>query len=225
MTTLGQRLKQAREAAGVSQGKLAEAVGMRQPSIQAIEKGEVRGTKHLLAIARALSVDPDWLETGRANPAPAARHAPAAASIIEIEGDAYARLPLYDIRAQAGRGSLAYDGEPIGWRVFDLNWIKTVSRAPIEQLKVVEVAGDSMEPTLYKGDHVLVDLGNRAIAQHGLFVLRLDESLMVKRVQKSFSTGTVRIISDNPKYHAEEITEDGRLDVIGRVVWIGRNVG
>lgn len=225
MTTLGQRLKQAREAAGVSQGKLAEAVGMRQPSIQAIEKGEVRGTKHLLAIARTLNVDPDWLETGRANPAPAARHAPAAASIIEIEGDAYARLPLYDIRAQAGRGSLAYDGEPIGWRVFDLNWIKTVSRAPIEQLKVVEVAGDSMEPTLYKGDHVLVDLGNRAIAQHGLFVLRLDESLMVKRVQKSFSTGTVRIISDNPKYHAEEISEDGRLDVIGRVVWIGRNVG
>lgn len=225
MTTLGQRLKQAREAAGVSQGKLAEAVGMRQPSIQAIEKGEVRGTKHLLAIARALSVDPDWLETGRANPAPAARHAPAAASIIEIEGDAYARLPLYDIRAQAGRGSLAYDGEPIGWRVFDLNWIKTVSRAPIEQLKVVEVAGDSMEPTLYKGDHVLVDLGNRAIAQHGLFVLRLDESLMVKRVQKLFATGTVRIISDNPKYDAEEISEDGRLDVIGRVVWIGRNVG
>lgn len=225
MTTLGQRLKQAREAAGVSQGKLAEAVGMRQPSIQAIEKGEVRGTKHLLAIARTLNVDPDWLETGRANPAPAARHAPAAASIIEIEGDAYARLPLYDIRAQAGRGSLAYDGEPIGWRVFDLNWIKTVSRAPIDQLKVVEVAGDSMEPTLYKGDHVLVDLGNRAIAQHGLFVLRLDESLMVKRVQKLFATGTVRIISDNPKYDAEEISEDGRLDVIGRVVWIGRNVG
>lgn len=225
MTTLGQRLKQAREAAGISQGKLAEAVGMRQPSIQAIEKGEVRGTKHLLAIARALNVDPDWLETGRANASPAARHAPAAASIVEIEGDAYARLPLYDIRAQAGRGSLAYDGEPIGWRVFDLNWIKTVSRAPIEQLKVVEVSGDSMEPTLYKGDHVLVDLGNRAIAQHGLFVLRLDESLMVKRVQKLFASGTVRIISDNPKYDAEEISEDGRLDVIGRVVWIGRNVG
>lgn len=210
----------------MSQGKLAEAVGMRQPSIQAIEKGEVRGTKHLLAIARTLNVDPDWLETGRAAPlSSSGRHVAASASIIEIEGDTYARLPLYDIRAQAGRGSLAYDGEPIGWRVFDLNWIKTVSRAPIEQLKVVEVSGDSMEPTLYKGDHVLVDLGNRAIAQHGLFVLRLDESLMVKRVQKLFASGTVRIISDNPKYDAEEISEDGRLDVIGRVVWIGRNVG
>lgn len=210
----------------MSQGKLADAVGMRQPSIQAIEKGEVRGTKHLLAIARALNVDPDWLETGRAAPSSSSgRHVAASASIIEIEGDTYARLPLYDIRAQAGRGSLAYDGEPIGWRVFDLNWIKTVSRAPIEQLKVVEVSGDSMEPTLYKGDHVLVDLGNRAIAQHGLFVLRLDESLMVKRVQKLFASGTVRIISDNPKYDAEEISEDGRLDVIGRVVWIGRNVG
>jgi len=223
--SLGTRIRQTREAAGMSQQKLAEAVGMRQPSIQEIETGKVRGTKHLVAIARALGVDPDWLQTGRAHGTPAARHAPAGASIIEIEGETYARLPLYDIRAQAGRGSLAYDGDPIGWRVFDLNWIKSVSRAPVDQLKVVEVSGDSMEPTLYKGDHVLVDLSNKAIAQHGLFVLRLDESLMVKRVQKLFATGTVRIISDNPKYDAEEISEDGRLDVIGRVVWIGRNVG
>ena len=223
--SLGTRLLQAREAAGLSQKQLAQAVGIRQPSINAIENGKSRGTRHLVAIARALDVDPDWLQTGRPHGTPVARHASAAASIIEIEGDTYARLPLYDIRAQAGRGSLAYDGDPIGWRVFDLNWVKTVSRAPIDQLKVVEVSGDSMEPTLYKGDHVLVDLGNRAIAQHGLFVLRLDESLMVKRVQKSFATGAIRIISDNPKYEPEEIDESDRLDVIGRVVWIGRNVG
>lgn len=213
------------KTAGLSQGDLAKAVGISQPTINALLSGKSQGTKHLVAIARALDVTPDWLQTGRDTNVLPAKHRPAAASIIEIEGETYARLPMYDIRAQAGRGSLAYDGDPIGWRVFDLNWIKTVSRASIEQLKVVEVSGDSMEPTLFKGDHVLIDLGNRAIAQHGLFVLRLDDSLMVKRVQKLFATATVRIISDNPKYAAEEISEEGRLEVIGRVVWIGRNVG
>lgn len=213
------------KTAKLTQGGLAEAVGITQPTINALLSGKSQGTKHLVAIARALDVTPDWLQTGRDDNVLPAKHRPAAASIIEIEGETYARLPMYDIRAQAGRGSLAYDGDPIGWRVFDLNWIKTVSRASIEQLKVVEVSGDSMEPTLFKGDHVLIDLGNRAIAQHGLFVLRLDDSLMVKRVQKLFATATVRIISDNPKYAAEEISEEGRLEVIGRVVWIGRNVG
>ena len=225
MTTLAHRLQQAMKTAGLSQGDLAKAVGISQPTINALLSGKSQGTKHLVAIARALDVTPDWLQTGRDTNVLPAKHRPAAASIIEIEGETYARLPMYDIRAQAGRGSLAYDGDPIGWRVFDLNWIKTVSRASIEQLKVVEVSGDSMEPTLFKGDHVLIDLGNRAIAQHGLFVLRLDDSLMVKRVQKLFATATVRIISDNPKYAAEEISEEGRLEVIGRVVWIGRNVG
>ena len=225
MTTLAHRLQQAMKTAGLSQGDLAKAVGISQPTINALLSGKSQGTKHLVAIARALDVTPDWLQTGRDTNVLPAKHRPAAASNLEIEGETYARLPMYDIRAQAGRGSLAYDGDPIGWRVFDLNWIKTVSRASIEQLKVVEVSGDSMEPTLFKGDHVLIDLGNRAIAQHGLFVLRLDDSLMVKRVQKLFATATVRIISDNPKYAAEEISEEGRLEVIGRVVWIGRNVG
>lgn len=62
MDSLGTRLRTAREKAGLSQAELARRVGIKQPSIQAIESGKVAGTKHLNTIARVLSVDPNWLE-------------------------------------------------------------------------------------------------------------------------------------------------------------------
>lgn len=146
-------------------------------------------------------------------------------SIVEVEGEEFARVPLFAQRASAGHGALAEDAEPKGWRLFDLAWIRTMSRSRLDMLKVIEVAGDSMEATLHNGDHVLIDLGRRSLAQPGIFVLRLDDELVVKRIQKKFRSGAVTLISDNPKYQAEEIKDPADLDVVGRVVWLGRNVG
>ena len=225
------RLRRARERAGFkTASEAAKWLGVESPTYLAHENGS-RGIKGdaLQKYAKRFKVEISWLLTGEGAPLetklPTKSHGHEGPSIIEVEGDTYARLPLYDIRAQAGRGALAYDGAPIGWRLFDFNWIKSASRSAIEDLKVIEVSGDSMEPTLYKGDHVLVDLQNTALAQPGLFVLRLDESLMVKRVQKLIKSGNVRVISDNPRYEAEEISDENRISVIGRVIWIGRSVG
>ena len=226
-----ERLREARESAGFKTGTdAAKFLGVATQTYLAHENGNRdvptdAGERY----AARFKVDFAWLMTGRGEmrgkSAPGAPLHFEAATIVQVEGDTYARLPVFDIRAQAGKGALAYDGEPIGWRLFDYSWIKSVSRAPIDQLKVVEVAGDSMEPTLYKGDHVLIDLGDVALARHGLFVLRLDDSLIVKRVQKTFKTGAVRIISDNPKYDTEEIEDPDRLSVVGRVIWLGRSLG
>jgi transcriptional regulator with XRE-family HTH domain len=62
MQTVADRLKYAREKRGMSQTGLATAVGITFQSIQAIEGGG--GSKHLSAIARALRVNLDWLESG-----------------------------------------------------------------------------------------------------------------------------------------------------------------
>ena len=226
-----ERLQEARKAAGFKTGtEAANSLGVEVPTYLGHENGS-RGIKPaaLQKYAKRFRVDVGWLLTGEASKAVPLvnKQSPThdGASIVQVEGDTYARLPLYDIRAQAGKGSLAYDGEPIGYRLFDFNWIKTASRSAIELLKVIEVSGDSMEPTLYARDHVLVDLANIALAQPGLFVLRIDDSLMVKRVQKLIGSGSIKIISDNPRYETEEITDENRISVVGRVIWIGRSVG
>lgn len=64
MDTLGHRVKTARRAAGLSQRSLADKVGISQVSIQHIESGRNDGSKHLISIAKALKVNPDWLQEG-----------------------------------------------------------------------------------------------------------------------------------------------------------------
>ena len=146
-------------------------------------------------------------------------------TVTKIEGIEYARLPVYDIKASAGRGSLVDDGEPISWRLFEMNWVRGLGSAKLENLAVIEVDGDSMWETLHDGDHVLVDRSRKALAQPGIFVLNLEGQLIVKRVSMDFQTKAVTIISDNPRYPQQVVDAPNKLDVVGRVVWLGRNIG
>ena len=79
-----------------------------------------------------------------------------------------------------------------------------------------------MEPTIYGGDRVLVDHTVRAVDHGGFYVLRLDDANIVKRCEKDYATKAVQIISDNPRYPIQSVKSSDRLQVIGRVIWIGR---
>jgi len=68
MEGIAERLKRAREAAGLTQPELAAKVGVSQGTIGNIETGLRKRPRDLLAIAAALRVDPHWLETGKTSP-------------------------------------------------------------------------------------------------------------------------------------------------------------
>lgn len=66
---LGKRLKLARDRRGMTQEQLAElastdAQPISQPSLAMLEKRDSESTTHLFALARALRVNPEWLQTG-----------------------------------------------------------------------------------------------------------------------------------------------------------------
>jgi transcriptional regulator with XRE-family HTH domain len=65
MATIGDRVRLVREQLGISQSRLAKAVKIAPQTIQQLEAGDSQGSKHLLAIARELRVNPDWLLTGK----------------------------------------------------------------------------------------------------------------------------------------------------------------
>jgi transcriptional regulator with XRE-family HTH domain len=65
MKGIGQRIRRAREARGLSQEQLAKSVGIAQQTLAKLESDPARGTKHILAFARALGQDPEWIETGK----------------------------------------------------------------------------------------------------------------------------------------------------------------
>jgi transcriptional regulator with XRE-family HTH domain len=62
----GERLKEARAFAKLSQAELASAVGVKQQTIQYLENPQrsAAGSKHTAAIARICKVNADWLATG-----------------------------------------------------------------------------------------------------------------------------------------------------------------
>lgn len=64
MKTVNQRVKETREAKGLSQSYVAKKVGLTQPTLSAFENG-TGNTTVLPQIANALGVSVDYLLTGR----------------------------------------------------------------------------------------------------------------------------------------------------------------
>lgn len=137
--------------------------------------------------------------------------------------DAYAGVPVFDVRISAGGGSIADDEGPKHYLMFRRDWLKSISRTP-SQLCVLEVSGDSMWETLHDGDHTLVDQSQKNPSREGLYVLRLDDALVVKRISMHPVNKTLTIKSDNPSYPTYNDIKPEDVYIFGRVVWIGRRI-
>src|SRR3546814_2525614 len=68
-------------------------------------------------------------------------------------------------------------------------WLRGLGADP-RALSIIRVAGDSMAPTLIDGDDILVDGGDAAgRLRDGIYVLRMDDALMVKRIARAPGPG------------------------------------
>ncbi|MEQ1725113.1 MAG: S24 family peptidase [Sphingopyxis sp.] len=135
-------------------------------------------------------------------------------------------VPRLDIGAAAGAGSMAEDDHAVAEMGFDPRWLRKMSASP-KHLAVIRVEGDSMLPTLSHGDDIMVDSSDGADRlRDGIYVLRRDAVLLVKRLVRGVS-GTadcITIISDNAAYPAEHDVAVDSLTIVGRVVWTGRRI-
>lgn len=65
---LGERVRERREQLGMTQGELADLVGVKQAAISALEKRDSRSSRQLSKLAEALRCSPEWLESGEGEP-------------------------------------------------------------------------------------------------------------------------------------------------------------
>jgi phage repressor protein C with HTH and peptisase S24 domain len=138
-------------------------------------------------------------------------------------GDALLQaVPRIEVRASAGPGGMAEieeHGRPIA---FDPLLLKEIGAQRTSLLSVIRVSGDSMEPTLYDRDDILVDRSATRAVSGAIHVLRLDDLLMVKRLVRQGSAWI--ICSDNPAYPDIRDFDPAALQLIGRVLWCGRKL-
>ena len=134
-------------------------------------------------------------------------------------------VPRLDVGASAGAGASANGERALSHLAFEGQWLRQLCRGRPGDVTMIRVEGDSMSPTLDHGDEILVDrleAGGRV--RDGVYVLRREDALLVKRIAVNPAAGTLSITSDNPAYPGWPDCPPASVNIIGRVVWVGRRI-
>lgn len=134
-------------------------------------------------------------------------------------------VPHLDVNASAGPGALLGDERPRARLAFQAGWLRELTGG-FSGLSIIRVQGESMLPTLAHGDDILVDRGDAAERlRDGIYVLRVDDALIVKRLALHPAGKGFTIRSDNDAYPDWSDCDPASVEIIGRVVWAGRRLG
>jgi phage repressor protein C with HTH and peptisase S24 domain len=138
--------------------------------------------------------------------------------------DGFLAVPRLEVGASAGGGAFAGGEGARGHIAFDPQWLKRMAKDP-RRLSLIAVEGDSMAPTLADGDEIMVDQSDGPERlRDGIYVLRIDEALVVKRVALHPTGRTISIRSDNDAYPGWPDCDPAAIAIVGRVVWVGRRL-
>ena len=160
-----------------------------------------------------------------------ARYFGIAEALLGGPADDTAQLPglvsvkRHPVMVSAGPGAIVTEelGKP--YFAFDERWLKALTPSTPANLSIVRVEGDSMAPTLNAGDDILVDLGDAGDRlRDGIYVLRIDEALVVKRIALNPVGRRITVQSDNPAYPDWPDCGPNDIKAIGRVIWSGRRI-
>ena len=133
-------------------------------------------------------------------------------------------VPRLSLGASAGNGSLDDDERAAGAMAFDAHWLRHLGVRP-QRVSIIRVDGESMAPTLSDGDDIMVDHDDDVMRlRDGVYVLRLDGVLMVKRIAMGPLRGRFSVVSDNAHYPDWADIDPLLVDIVGRVVWTGRRL-
>ena len=189
---------------GLTQAQLAEKTDLAQNYISQIKTGSRYGSiEALQKIAEALGLSlPEFFACKDAS-------LPELVYVQKIKA-----------RPSAGSGSLETDSEHAGYYAFHCSFIARKRGTP-DSMKIFEVSGDSMSPTLGDSDLIMINMTEADVRTGHIYLLRIEDELLVKRLETR-PGGTILIRSDNSDYETITVNRhDEHLDmqIFGRMVW------
>ena len=171
----------------------------------------------LAAIAKAGNVTIDWIVNGTLPKQRLGSHQKASEDTVEIA--------LLDNQLLSDEQPLSERLSIIGHVPFSAAFLKRMFEiSQFDSLCVLQASGDSMKPTMSEGDIILVDRGQNHL-RDGVVAFVFDDTVHIKRLVNTLNG--IDVISDNkdlyPAYQIDGADKEN-LDVIGRVLWVGRAV-
>lgn len=130
----------------------------------------------------------------------------------------YALVARVEVRIESGAlVDVEQELPPLAFRRDFLQRKLVTSR---DSLRFCEVGGDSMQPYLFGGDLVLVDMAQTEVKDGEIFAISHSSEIRIKRLMKRFDGG-LYIRSDHPGYPEESLSPEQAesILIIGRVLW------
>lgn len=229
--SLSERIKLAMDKAGISQVELARACGVKPPSVHGWLSGKskfLRG-ENLLQAARALNVTQDWLATGagpmhpsEAPPDPLKNLRPGSfmrVDVVEPDDPKLTIIPKVRLRLTAGLSGFEVEPEPYDGSstTVPTAWIER-NGYNRDKLIAIRVRGESMEPTFYEGDLVVINTADTQPVAGAVYAVNYEGEPAIKRLARD--AGRWWLVSDNSdqrRYYRQSFEGD-TSKIIGRVV-------
>ena len=167
----------------------------------------------MIPLAKALGVNANWLATGKG-------HKSQTRQPVEVdENSDYTAIKRVKFKLSAG--VWGYEVEYLnGHRApifFRRDWLAD-RKFDADQLFAVEVNGQSMEPSLFSGDLVVVNAADQTPTDGDVFAANFEGELVVKRLVRN--GGEWLLSSDNQdKRRFPDKRCDERTNLIGRIVY------
>ena len=184
---------------------VADLLGISRMNIATMKKRNKIPFRELLDFCAKKSISINWLLYGQSPE-----------SLVDATNRFYTIKYFNDISASAGGGAIS-EYETIEELEIPESFINMLGgEKALNNIEAINISGDSMEPTFSYNDVAFVDRSKTNLNRGGVFIIRTEAGLFIKRVQTRID-GKVDIISDNQIYSTQTLHKN-EIQVLGRVV-------
>lgn len=206
------RFIELRRDLGLTQSEFAEKLGISQTTAD-IERGRTKlGGKVVVELLKQFKINPLWLFGESTQKFLETSFVPTIPKVITVDSSDKENIILVNAKAAAGYPQ----------NIQDTSWYRQLPAfdLPIPQFRNstyrgFQVEGESMLPSLKSGDWVL----GRAveswdgISANRIYVVVLQDAVLVKKIEKLPGTGKFRLISLNESFQPYEVNENQLQEV------------
>lgn len=184
---------------------VAEVLGVSQMNFATMKKRDKIPFNELLDFCAKKAISINWMLYGQSPE-----------SLVEATNKFYMIKYLNHVNASAGGGTDEQYEEIEELEIPAQFVFMLGGERELKNIEAINVSGDSMEPTFSYNDIVFINRTKTDINRGGIFTIRTDSGLFIKRIQKRVD-GKIDILSDNSVYPTQTLNPS-ELEVMGRVV-------
>ena len=125
-------------------------------------------------------------------------------------------IPLTKAELSAGGGAFVISEDKSDLYAFRKDWLYNKASST-NNVVLMPVRGDSMEPIIIDGDVVMIDKGRKSVHDGYIYALGIGETISIKRLNL-LPNGCCRVRSDNPEFESYEV-DLKEIRILGQVIW------